>query len=156
MDIDFERLWREFWEGLGMPKTSIFPGFSKQNRRQKKNDVLEGPRKLPRRGKKLPPEALSRSERPGPGLLSGSWVAGGGVGEVQPKRTRSLSNTPLGQRPGEFFTLCACHRPRDRESFRGNFSMKNRFRSSFERRGAFGESRGTRLVLLQSVCAIFR
>ena len=73
--------------GFGDAKNLDFSRFFQAKSTTKKHDVLEGPRKFPRRGKKLPPEALSRSERPGPGLLSGSWVAGGGVGEVQPKRT---------------------------------------------------------------------
>ena len=73
--------------GFGDAKNLDFSRFFQAKSTTKKHDVLEGPRKLPRRGKKLPPEALSRSGPSGAGLLSGSWVAGGGVGEVQPKRT---------------------------------------------------------------------
>ena len=100
-NIDFEGVLGGFGDAKNLDFSRVFQAKSTT----KKHDVLEGPRKFPRRGKKLPPEALSRSDPSGAGLLSGSWVAGGGVGEVQPKRTNWLSNTPLGQRPGEFYLV---------------------------------------------------
>ena len=65
------------WEA----KNLNFGSFFEQKSKAKKHDVLEGPKKPSRRGKKQSPECSSDFDPTARDLLPRSWASGGGVGE---------------------------------------------------------------------------
>ena len=95
-----EGVLEEFWEA----KNLDFRSFFEEKSKTKMVDVLEGPKKPSRRGKKQSPEALRTCERVQVEVVLGQVACRrgrGGTTNTTNGPIDSLSNTPLGQRPGE-------------------------------------------------------
>ena len=85
-----------FWEA----KNLNFGSFFEQKSKAKKHDVLEGPKKPSRRGKKQSPEALTEwGETEGRSFLV--KLPSGGVLPKTNFEVNWFSDTPLGRWPGE-------------------------------------------------------